>query len=218
MLYLSRLKLNARNQEARRDMTQPYELHRTIENAFHDPLHPDDRVLFRLDYSPRKKEWWVLVQSRYEPNWSFFEQPEWQGYLLTEPETSTFKPEFMTGGVYKFRLLANPTVKKTIKKEREDPRKTRLGLTEEADQLDWLIRKLEAAGTEVVDCLIVPHGLQRSHKGYQKQEGQQTHLAVLFEGVLLAKDPALLKAALQTGIGSAKGFGFGLLSLAPVRG
>ena len=44
----------------------------------------------------------------------------------------------------------------------------------------------------------------------------ETHfLAVQFDGVLQVTDPDKLVAAVETGIGSAKGFGFGLLSLAP---
>jgi CRISPR system Cascade subunit CasE len=39
----------------------------------------------------------------------------------------------------------------------------------------------------------------------------------VFEGRLLITDPDALRAALVTGIGPAKGYGCGLLTLAPVR-
>jgi len=38
---------------------------------------------------------------------------------------------------------------------------------------------------------------------------------VRYEGLLQVTDPHLLVEAVRAGIGSAKGFGFGLLSLAP---
>jgi CRISPR system Cascade subunit CasE len=41
-----------------------------------------------------------------------------------------------------------------------------------------------------------------------------THHAVRFDGLLVVTDPERLRHALRAGIGSAKGFGFGLLSLA----
>ena len=41
-----------------------------------------------------------------------------------------------------------------------------------------------------------------------------THQAVRFEGVLQVVDPVAFQQTLRCGIGSAKGFGFGLLSLA----
>jgi CRISPR system Cascade subunit CasE len=39
-----------------------------------------------------------------------------------------------------------------------------------------------------------------------------------FDGILQVVDVDKMHAAIANGIGSAKGFGFGLLSLAPVRG
>ena len=111
------------------------------------------------------------------------------------------------------RLLANPTVKKTVEKEGET-KKARLGLLKEADQLAWLKRKLEAAGAELLGCQASPCGLQHSRKGAHKSPADQAHLAVLYEGVLQAADPARLRTALEAGLGPAKGFGFGLLSLA----
>jgi CRISPR system Cascade subunit CasE len=38
---------------------------------------------------------------------------------------------------------------------------------------------------------------------------------VLFEGVLQAQNPERLREIVECGIGAAKGYGFGLLSLAP---
>ena len=41
-----------------------------------------------------------------------------------------------------------------------------------------------------------------------------THFAVKFEGELVVTDPTRFAETLKNGIGSAKGFGFGLLSVA----
>jgi CRISPR system Cascade subunit CasE len=57
---------------------------------------------------------------------------------------------------------------------------------------------------------------QRNRKRSERSaQGGQTHVPVLFEGVLRVNDPAKLIEAVRNGIGSAKGYGFGLLSLAP---
>jgi CRISPR system Cascade subunit CasE len=40
-------------------------------------------------------------------------------------------------------------------------------------------------------------------------------MSVQFDGILRVSDPDKLHAAIENGIGSGKGFGFGLLSLAP---
>ena len=38
-----------------------------------------------------------------------------------------------------------------------------------------------------------------------------------FDGVLEVNDPDIFIKSIESGIGSAKGFGFGLLSIAPVK-
>ena len=164
---------------------------------------------------PGLKPHQILVQSHNEPDWNkaFNEFP----VLSQPPECKLFLPKLNAGGSYRFRLLANPTVKKTIDSNGEQ-KKARLGLLKEEAQQDWLQRKLEAAGSKVLASHILPRGFQHSRKNPAKDETHQIHFAVLFEGILQVDDVSLLQSALETGLGPAKGFGFGLLSLAPVRG
>lgn len=53
--------------------------------------------------------------------------------------------------------------------------------------------------------------------GGRRGTGQLTFGAVLFEGRLRVTDADLFRAALASGIGPAKAYGFGLLSIAPAR-
>jgi len=205
-MYLSRLTLN-HSRTAIQWLSNPYRVHQRLKMACdHDP-----RLLFRIEESDRGVQ--ILVQSVNAPDWqkAFGDFP----VLAVHPESKPFTLALQAGKQYRFRLLANPTVKQSVEKDGEGPRKTRHGLTKEADQAAWLRRKLEAAGAEVLTCQAAPRGRQVSRKSSTSAQGQQTHLAVLFEGQLLAKDPALLETALAQGIGSAKGYGFGLLSLGP---
>ena len=204
-MYLSRLRLN----QSRRAVlwtSNPYRVHQRLMMA----CDGDPRLLFRIEESPDGLQ--ILVQSQVQPAWTaaFNDFP----VLLDAPESKPFDPTLQTGRLYRFRLLANPTVKRTFDLN-GGKHKKRLGLLKEADQIAWLKRKLEAAGAEVQDCLIIPQGFQRSRKSAAQEGGSQTHLAVLFEGLLTVKDPQRLSSALASGIGAAKGFGFGLLSLAP---
>ena len=50
-----------------------------------------------------------------------------------------------------------------------------------------------------------------------EQQDKLRHFAVCFEGVLKVTDEDLFTETVENGIGSAKGFGFGLLSLAPIK-
>lgn len=204
-MYLSRLTLN-RSRMAVLWMSNPYRVHQRLKMACdHDP-----RLLFRIEDTQDGTQ--ILVQSHNQPDWeaAFKDFP----VLQTPPEWKPYDPALQPGQRCRFRLLANPTVKKTQEVDGQ-AKKARLGLLREADQIAWLERKLTASGGEVLACRVAPHGLQHSRK-HPADDNGQTHLAVQFEGLLLVRDPALLQACLESGVGPAKGFGFGLLSLAPV--
>jgi CRISPR system Cascade subunit CasE len=125
--------------------------------------------------------------------------------LAGPPESKSFELRLKAKALYRFCLLANPVVSR-------DGR--RLGLQRESLQRQWLERKLRAAGAEVLSVDARDNGLQRS----QKEDGSvQTHQAVRFEGVLRCVAPEALQEVVCRGIGPAKGYGFGLLSLALIR-
>src|SRR5437868_1174174 len=70
-LILSRLYPNLRSHEARRDMADAYQMHRTILRAFPDAATGGPgRVLFRVDVLRAKSQVTVLVQSDKAPDWS----------------------------------------------------------------------------------------------------------------------------------------------------
>ena len=78
--------------------------------------------------------------------------------------------------------------------------------------VDWLTRRGASAGFSLdTDTLA----LQPGYIAVQKP-GQQPirHHAVRFDGTLHVHDPDAFRAALASGIGPGKGFGFGLLSIA----
>jgi CRISPR system Cascade subunit CasE len=170
----------------------------------------DPRVLFRIEDTADGTQ--VIVQSHLEPHWdkAFANL----AVLSGPPEHKLFEPHLQSNRLYRFRLLANPTAKKTTEREGKLS-KARVGLFREEDQRAWLARKLEAAGACPVEYRPVSRSSQYSKKNPAKDSQVQTHWAVLFEGVLKVMDPEKLSAAIESGIGSAKGFGFGLLSLAP---
>ncbi len=116
------------------------------------------------------------------------------------------------GQTLAFRLRANPTVKKDREGKKQG---RRVGLIHEEDQQKWLERKLESAGAALVSVNIVneqfTHGKLFTER---EKEKRMNFLSVQFDGVLQVKKPDDLVSTLFTGFGSAKGLGFGLLSLA----
>ena len=87
-----------------------------------------------------------------------------------------------------------------------------MGLYREEEQIAWLQRKGEGGGFRV---RAVRTGAQDTVGGWDKERHKLTLLAVQFDGLLQVIDPARLRRTVRQGIGSGKGLGFGLLSLAP---
>lgn len=200
-MYLSQLIVNMRSKPARRDLADRFELHRTLMRAYPETLPDDERVLFRLEPLPNQAVTAILVQSQDQPHWDRVERLNEQGYLKVSPRLREVQiPNLEAGQPVMFRLLANPTVKREGKRH---------ALYAEADCIDWLARKGEQHGFEVgaLDVRINKIG-----KVYGKGRQQVWH-AVQFDGRLIVKDGSAFADALRQGIGSAKAFGFGLLSI-----
>lgn len=99
-MYLSRLILNPRSREVRRDLADCQAMHRRVMAAFPDGLPEGEAraslgVLYRCDQG-RDGRLVLLVQSRVAPEWSGLAE----GYLLDtggEPENPAHKE---VGGLY----------------------------------------------------------------------------------------------------------------------
>ena len=222
-MYLSRLILNPRSRQVRNELADPYEMHRTVSKAFPDGLFKAERnaanatdVLFRVDLHPRTRIPTLLVQSRQKPDWSFL-FAERKDYLLginelpldvENPAIKEMDLQLRDGQLLAFRLRANPT-----KRVKENAK--RVGLLREEDQQAWLKRKLEAAGATLVLVHVLNDPFVRGKLFTETaKEKRLNFLSVQFDGVLQVKDKDKLVSTIFTGFGSAKGLGFGLLSLA----
>ncbi len=226
-MYLSRLILNPRSRQVQHEIADPYELHRTVSRAFPDGVFKAERtednttnILFRVDLHPRTRIPTLLVQSRQLPSWDFL-SAEKKDYLLGEndlpldvenPAVKEMNLQLHEGQTLAFRLRANPTVKKDREGKKQG---RRVGLIREEDQQKWLERKLESAGAALVSVNIVNEQFTRGKLFIEKEkEMRMNFLSVQFDGVLRVKKPSELASTIFTGFGSAKGLGFGLLSLA----
>jgi CRISPR system Cascade subunit CasE len=213
-MYLSRLILNPRSRRIQRELAEPYQMHKSLMRAFPDDLKEgDERVLFRLEPG-RDGALILLVQSWTLPNWTFLAEPEARGYLLPvsepNPAIKSFDLNLVAGQVLAFRLRANPTVKRRFNEKDHK----RVGIYDEQKQLAWLQRKGELGGFRLVSART---GGQEDVGGKIKHD-EETHAlklaAVQFDGLLQVTDPDRLRETVRQGIGSGKGLGFGLLSLA----
>jgi len=209
-MYLSLLRLNPRSRRAMTEAGRPYELHRSLMTAFPDKAAGEPgHVLFRLDTDRETGGMSVLVQSGKKPNWSGLSGAT--GYVA-EYKSKEFNPTFVRGQVLRFRLRANPTkrVKETGKRQ---------GILEEEAQIDWLRKRGPQSGFEMVEAIIVKEGFAKDKMtDTADKKHNLTMLSVRFDGLLRVVDSEAFRRTMEQGIGSAKGLGFGLLSVVPVSG
>lgn len=204
-MYLSKLTLNISSYRVQKELSNPYQLHRTIMRAFPDNLNKlkdDGRILFRIERYTKNPNPSVLVQSSICPDWSFLLEDK--DYLIKSPLFKQFNyPNFSKGNKYWFRLYTNPT-KKSDKK--------RVGMYKENEQYEWLKRKAEKGGFNIIHVNIIRK--EKITASTNKKSRKMTFDGAQFEGVLEILNPEKFKLELSNGIGSGKAFGFGLLSIA----
>lgn len=198
-MYLCKLLLDPNHADARRDLADAYEMHSSLARAMApDAASAPPRFLWRLEQA-RSSPGMVLVQTPVRPDWSRLAGVQDHESIAFDP-AALLKP----GQVCRFRLRANPTVCRNGK---------RWGLGSEADQLAWLSRQGERGGFVVAGCVRTESGMVYTRQ--RKRGGHRiTVQAAGFEGVLRVQDPARLAEVLVNGLGHAKAFGLGLLSLA----
>lgn len=211
-IVLSKLLLEPRSRRVHAELGAPYEMHRTLSRVITSrALSPEGekeaiaeaRLLFRVDGVNDAGQVVVLVQTRTTPNWSAL--AELDGYLAAPVACREVSLAIDAGTRLAFRLRANPTVKRDGK---------RRGLYTEGEQVAWLQRKGAQHGFQLQR--VTPTCESRTQRT-RRHDDMVEHLAVRFDGELSVTDASVFVDAVADGIGSAKGFGFGLLSLARVR-
>jgi CRISPR system Cascade subunit CasE len=181
----------------------------------HRPREKDAGFLFRVDPFPGGRAA-ILVQSAGLPDWHYaFHNAV--GFLAAPPRILPFDPAPEKGGVYRFRIVANPT-RKIDTKSLDGLKRNGKRVPVNRDRLGhWLESKGQDAGfSPVKESLRIETGYAFMKK--PRAEDGQRIFSTLYEGILEVQEPGKLREAMVSGIGSAKAFGFGLLSLAPLSG
>jgi CRISPR system Cascade subunit CasE len=197
-MYISKLILNLKSKDVRRDISDCYEMHRTLCRVYPDKEEGGTgRILFRMENLSNKYGCQdVIVVSEKKPEWKRLSS----GAYLIESFVKEYDPHISDRQVLRFLLKANPTVK------RDGKRKGLYGIKE---QEEWFLRKSENCGFKPVDFSC------RQDEYIKNDSGKKMEfLSVLYEGILQITDSEKFKRALYYGIGCAKGMGFGLLTIA----
>jgi CRISPR system Cascade subunit CasE len=227
-VYLSRLQLNPRRRDARRLLSSPQRLHAAVLASFPTPPTGDQagaaRVLWRLDEDIDRVLLYVVSPD--QPD--FAHLAEQAGWPTTE--RGLVKPydkllaRLDTGQTWAFRLAANPT---RYLRESAGSRAKRVGHVSVGHQEAWLRERCEQHGFRITgtstddrtgDLVVTRRNVasfDRRGSG-APQSRTVTISTVQYDGRLEVTDPDTLRRSLLAGIGPAKAYGCGLLTLSAV--
>jgi CRISPR system Cascade subunit CasE len=206
------------------------ELHRSIMLAF-GPAAGDARavhgVLWRLDLGADGGIV-LLVQSRSRPAWGTSQGPNPLAGIQQSDDVAVKTIDgawsaLVVGDELVFRLRANATKRITREAEGEQRRTTRVPVRGEVERLRWLQRKGAQHGfelvavrgrPEVVDAQVIEEPDAAGWRGARGGHQRLTFASARFDGRLRITDAEAFRSALAQGVGPAKAYGFGLLSIA----
>jgi CRISPR system Cascade subunit CasE len=221
-MFLHRIILDPHCREARRDLSDPYQLHSTLCRAFSSPDRkcPEGEFLWRLEPETESGFPRVLLQSRSKPDWSGIGI---KGWLAKADPPINLKDRLNldsldVGRRFRFRLRANPCVTRNGK---------RLGLLRQDEQEKWIVRKGTQHGftlpqhvsfdfSESLQRVDVQISQEQMLRGNQHSGNPVRVFSVLYDGILTVTEKDRFRTALQTGIGHGKIMGLGLLSIIPI--
>jgi CRISPR system Cascade subunit CasE len=202
-MYLSQLNLKRMDRGAIRALADVYRLHQLVMKGF-AAYSNTDRVLYRAEPEERNELVTILVQSLQAPDWGCFVD---ENRGVATAKVKEFSTAFKAGDTYRFRLRANPVVTRDSKRH---------GLIRDESLLEWLGKKEKKIGVRFCSMSVIDEGYVTGTKGSQEKQHRMSIKVARFEGALEVVDPAVFGETFLSGIGPAKAFGCGLLSLARV--
>ena len=234
MPYLSRIWMNPLRTRTQIFLRNPHALHAAVLGGLsRQPVA--ERVLWRLvTDQPHRAELLVLTES--SPSWEHLvEQAGWPSADDPQSLVRDYQPllaQVQHGREFRLRVRANP-VSATRRPQRpsgaqekrlagERPRGVRVPHRTAAHQLAWFAERLASWGfaAVVIDDDPAVHLIARDRQAFTKQSAAAVHRVVLstatFDAVVRVTDPVVARERLLSGVGSGKGYGCGLITLAPV--
>ena len=210
-MYISRIELNPNRGKTRSALASAQILHAAIETCFPAPTPEDDggRKLWRID--PLRDKLYLLVVSSVKPEFNGFAEqfcsPETLG------ETKAYEPflnSIKDGQRFHFRFRGNPVYSKAlagVKRGKVSPHTT------VAQKCGWFQTKAQTCGFSLEEggFQLVETGMSRFFRKAKERPVEISY--AVFEGRLTVTDATLFVNSLTHGIGRAKAYGCGMLTV-----
>ncbi|MEY7974241.1 type I-E CRISPR-associated protein Cas6/Cse3/CasE [Saccharomonospora xinjiangensis] len=229
MPFLSRIRINPFREASRKLLTNPHAAHGAVVAGLPDP--EGERPLWRWE-TERERRPHLLVLTSAAPDWTHLvERCGWplaDGDHVTTRDYTPLLRQLSSGREFAFRVTVNPVQNVPAPgSPGERGRARRVGHRTATHQQRWFLQRAERWGFHVPPALLGDTGAdevpdlritQRQRLSFAKKKGGEPvvlHIAT-FEGRLRITEPDVFTRTLLDGIGPAKAYGCGLLTLAPL--
>ncbi|NCD09193.1 MAG: type I-E CRISPR-associated protein Cas6/Cse3/CasE [Negativicutes bacterium] len=215
-MYLSRIALEVERRETKKALIYPSLLHGAIEQSFEGERQ---RRLWRID--TLKDNVYLLLLSADKPDFTNLNAQFGFKDNLTKGESRDYGDlitKLHVGQRWHFRLKANPT-KSASSVQNKCARGKVIAHVSAERQKEWLLNRSSKNGfclNEEDFTVVNTHWYK--FKKQKNINGEVIFRTATFEGVLTIVDVDMFKDALVQGIGRAKAYGCGLLTIAPFNG
>jgi len=204
------VKLDEHRYSTRRAVASPQVLHASVENCFNSALGEKERKLWRLDRL--RGNLYLLLLSHEKPDFiNFCGQYCAEGVQEETKDYNNLLARIQLGQRWRFRLRANAV--HSVMEEKGKRGKVYAHVTVE-QQRDWLMKKSQLCGFGLDERLF--DVVETDHLRFRRA-GQKAPVIIgvaVFEGELEVLDVTLFTQALTQGVGRAKAYGCGLLTIA----
>ncbi len=237
MPYLSRIWLNPLRKATQRLLRNPQAMHAAVLGGI--PQQPvAERTLWRLE-APKPHRADLLVLTHGSPSWEHL--VEKAGWPAADEPQAVVRPygqlldRLTVGQEFAFRLLANPVsaVRRPTSPSAQQqdrlsngprPRGVRVAHRTVAHQLTWFTDRVTGWGFAVPLTTTGDPQVQISHRERlvftktSPEANRRTRVVlqtVTYEGLLRVTDTEAARTSLLNGVGHARAYGCGLITLAP---
>ncbi|MFT4088110.1 MAG: type I-E CRISPR-associated protein Cas6/Cse3/CasE [Gordonia sp. (in: high G+C Gram-positive bacteria)] len=230
---MTKIAINRRRRGAMKLLGSRHAMHAAVMSSF-SPGTPTEseegRVLWRVDKLGDDVDLYIVSPGQPCPE-TINEQAGWStGAVWASRDYSQFLTGITNGQEFVFRLVANPTHRLSTSNGGAVSKKVVAHVTDEY-QRQWFLDRTDTNGFSVVESTLpiaretgqsgdVPRELivrERETSVFKRGPSRVTLATAAFEGRLTVTDADLIRRALTHGIGRGKGYGCGLITLAPVN-
>lgn len=219
-MYLTQFSVNVGRRAAREMLVSPERIHAAVLGCFPPGQHRTDeaRTLWRLDRRS-SHDIALLISSPLRPDLTALNEE--CGWATGAPGKTADYARFLAalepGQRWAFRLAANP-VHAVADPARPGARGRRVPHVTAAQQLAWLVDRAKRSGFSLGEPAEPTAAVTRREKLSFKRKGRTVTISrAQFDGVMEVTDAGALRTAIQQGIGPAKGYGLGMLTLARLQ-